>query len=98
MSIEHSPARQRWRHVRAAPPRLALSVNEFCDAHGISRTHLYDMWREGGGPRYMIAGGKRLISAEAALDWRVESERAALTHPHSKRGGRRRPSRQKDVA
>jgi predicted DNA-binding transcriptional regulator AlpA len=80
---KHSPAR--WqRHERPAPSRLALTVDEFCSAHGISRTHLYDLWREGRGPRFMRAGDKRrLISVEAAADWRL-----AIEHQPSKRGGK----------
>jgi predicted DNA-binding transcriptional regulator AlpA len=74
----------RQRRERPAVSRLALTVDEFCNAHGISRTHLYDMWREGTGPRYMRAGDKRrLISIEAAHDWRLAGE-----HKPSKRGGK----------
>lgn len=73
MSLEHSPNRQR----RNTTPRLAFSINEFCAAHGISRTHLYDLWREGTGPRYMLTGTKRLISTEAAAEWRAQGEQAA---------------------
>jgi hypothetical protein len=89
MSLEHSPARRRRRN-RGTTPRLAFSVDEFCDAHSVSRTHLYEMWREGAGPRYMLAGSKRLITMEAAADWRAEGERAAPAHDRGKRGGKRR--------
>jgi hypothetical protein len=67
MSLEHSPARQ---------GRAAFTINEFCETHRISRSMLYLMWGEGTGPRFMRAGRKRLISMEAARDWRREREAA----------------------
>jgi hypothetical protein len=64
------------------PTQLAAySIDEFCAAHGpISRGTLYNMWRVGTGPRFMIVGGgngKRIISTEAAAEWRREREAAA---------------------
>jgi hypothetical protein len=38
---------------------------------------LYIMWRQGAGPRYMNVGRKKLITVEAAADWRAEGERKA---------------------
>jgi hypothetical protein len=69
------------------PPKIATqlvaySVDEFCAAHGpISRGTLYNMWRDGIGPRFMIVGsgkGRRIISIEAAAEWRREREAAAM--------------------
>jgi hypothetical protein len=54
--------------------RIAFTIDEFCAAHRISRTHLYDLWHEGAGPRYMLAGSKKLITVEAAAEWRAEGE------------------------
>ena len=83
ISLKHS---RRQRRERPAVSRLAFTVNEFCAAHGISRTHLYDMWREGHGPRFMRAGDKRrLISVEAARDWRLAAEREAATERRPRR-------------
>ena len=62
MSLEH------------APSRAAYSVNEFCKAHRISRALLYQMLKEGTGPRTMKVRGRRLISAEAAEQWRRDRE------------------------
>ena len=45
MSLEHSPARPGDRDV--------YTVNEFCDAHRISRATFYELLREGRGPRLM---------------------------------------------
>jgi hypothetical protein len=57
--------------------RDAYGVDEFCKRHGISRAYLYLLWRRGAGPRYMQVGARRLISKEAAADWRRSTERQA---------------------
>jgi hypothetical protein len=69
VSLEHSPARQNG--------RAAYTIFEFCDAHRISRSKLYQLWREGCGPRAMRIGSKVLITCEAAADWRRERETTA---------------------
>jgi hypothetical protein len=55
----------------------AFTVDEFCDAHRISRTRLYAFWKEGRGPRYLVNGTRRLITAQAAADWTAEREAEA---------------------
>lgn len=55
-------------------PRKAYSILEFCEAHGISRAQFYVLLKAGQGPRVMRVGGRRLISEEAAADWRKERE------------------------
>lgn len=50
------------------------SIVEFCEAHNIGRTHLYMLWKAGQGPRYMHVGSRKMISAEAATDWRKSVE------------------------
>jgi predicted DNA-binding transcriptional regulator AlpA len=59
--------------------RLASSVEDFCRDHGISRTHLYQLWKDGKGPRRMALGRRTLVSQEAAAEWRarMEAETAA---------------------
>jgi hypothetical protein len=57
--------------------RDAYGVEEFCKRHGISRAYLYLLWRRGEGPRFMQVGARRLISKEAAADWRKASEKVA---------------------
>lgn len=47
MSLEHSPVRQRRHRGREPIPRIALSINEFSVATGISRPTLYRMMRSG---------------------------------------------------
>ena len=72
MSLEHSPARQKV-------TRAAFTIDEFCEAHRISRGALYGMWRAGTGPKFMLVGeadGKRIITNEAAAEWRRERQAA----------------------
>jgi hypothetical protein len=56
--------------------RDAYGVEEFCKRHGISRAYLYLLWRRQEGPRFMQVGARRLISKEAAADWRRAAETA----------------------
>jgi hypothetical protein len=63
MSLEHSPARE--------GARCAFTVAEFCDAHRISRSMLYELWNAGRGPRVIKIGVKNIITAEAAAEWRA---------------------------
>jgi hypothetical protein len=60
-----------------AQDRAAFTITEFCEAHRISRSKLYQLWAAGIGPRFMKIGAKVLISVEAAADWRREREQAA---------------------
>ncbi len=58
-------------------PTHTYSVDDFCKAHGICRATLYNLWKSGKGPRVMRVGRRRLISDEAAADWRREMEAEA---------------------
>lgn len=53
-----------------------FTVAEFCAVHRISRTRLYQEWKNGTGPRFFNVGAKILIRDEAAADWRREREAA----------------------
>jgi predicted DNA-binding transcriptional regulator AlpA len=78
MSLEHAPKRDRTN--RLAIPHAdyeALSVVEFCEIHGVSRSLLYKLWAAGQGPKFFKAGARRLISKEAAAAWRREREAAS---------------------
>jgi hypothetical protein len=57
----------------------SFTITEFCEAERLSRSKLYLLWGEGKGPRTFTIGTKRLISAEARLEWRRarEAETAA---------------------
>ena len=50
--------------------KLAMTVDEFCQSHGISRATFYNLLREGNGPAVMRLGSRTLIGVEAAADWR----------------------------
>lgn len=55
--------------------RLALSIREFCEAHGISEGFFYKLKKQGEGPREMKIGARTLITFEAAAKWRRARER-----------------------
>jgi transposase-like protein len=73
------PRNRLARRIAAATGADAFSVDELCERHGICRSLLYALWREGKGPARMKVGGRTLISVEAAARWRqqVEAETAA---------------------
>jgi hypothetical protein len=50
------------------PP--AYTIPEFCTTHKVSRSMLYKMWANGSGPRAKSVGVKKIITAEAAAEWR----------------------------
>ncbi len=51
------------------------TVAQFCKSHNISRSMFYKQLNLGKGPRLMAVGRRRLISNEAAADWRQRMER-----------------------
>ena len=59
---------------RPPTPRLALSILEFCEAHGISEAFYYKLKRQGKGPREMKVGARTLITFESAAEWRRARE------------------------
>lgn len=61
---------------RAVTPE-AYSVGNFCAAYTLSRSALYDLWKEGKGPRSFTVGRRRLISRDAARGWLKGLEGAA---------------------
>ena len=70
-------SRTQFAAVGPPSPRLALSILEFCDAHGISEGFYYKLKKQGQGPREMRLGTRTLITFESAADWRRERERAS---------------------
>jgi hypothetical protein len=56
--------------VSPPTPRLALSIPEFCQAHGF----FYKLKKQGEGPRKMKVGARTLISFETAAEWRRARE------------------------
>ena len=51
------------------PPKLAYTVNEFCEASGLGRALLYRLWKEGKGPKRRRAGSKVLVDHEDGKAW-----------------------------
>lgn len=62
---------------RAEGDRDAHSVDEFCERNNISRSTYYDLRRQGLGPKEMKVGKRRIISVEAAAEWRRAMEARA---------------------
>jgi hypothetical protein len=59
------------------PPTHAFSIQEFCDAHRISRSQYFELKKQGLTPVEMKVGHRRLISFESAATWRAQREAAA---------------------
>jgi predicted DNA-binding transcriptional regulator AlpA len=54
-----------------------LTVDEFCERNGISRSTLYKEWRTGGGPKRVKTGKTTRITRRAERLWRREREAAS---------------------
>lgn len=61
-----------------AIPAGVFDVQEFLAFAHISRATLYDLWKEGRGPRQIKIGRRTLISHEAAADWVRQMESGNL--------------------
>lgn len=59
----------------------AFTISQFADAHHVSRTHVYELIKQGKGPRLMKLGRRTLISLEAAADWRRRMEAETAVAP-----------------
>jgi predicted DNA-binding transcriptional regulator AlpA len=70
--------------------RSMLSVPEFLDEHGISRSLFYRLVKEGRGPRLTKVASRTLISADAAAEWRARMERETEQAARSKTTEHRR--------
>jgi excisionase family DNA binding protein len=51
-----------------SPEKLAYTVNEFCKAFGVSRTHFYEQTKSGL-LKVRKAGRRTLVRAEDAKEW-----------------------------
>ncbi len=58
--------------------KQTYSIQQFCEAHNISRAKFYLLLNEGKGPRLMRVGKRRLVSVESAADWRKMMEAVVL--------------------
>jgi predicted DNA-binding transcriptional regulator AlpA len=63
----------------------ATSIQNFCADHGISRAHFYNLVKRGKAPKTLLAGRRRLVSHEAAAEWRRSMEDPTSAQP-TKRG------------
>jgi hypothetical protein len=57
------------------PP--TYDVEEFCRAHNISVSFFFKLQARNEGPRTMLVGTRRIVTGEAARDWRIAREAAA---------------------
>ena len=60
----------------APAPRLAMTIEEFCESFRISEGFYYKLKKQGLGPREMKVGTRTLISVESAIEWGREHEMA----------------------
>jgi len=60
------------RGVSTAQQLLAFSIAQFCVLHGISRSFYYVLEQTGRAPKTLNLGRRRLITVEAAQQWREE--------------------------
>ena len=51
-----------------------MTVEIFCKRHCMGKSKFYALLKNGDGPRTLRVGGQRLISAEAAREWRMKLE------------------------
>lgn len=51
-----------------------FSIAEFCEVHGFTRPLYYELKKQGRGPREMAVGRRRMITQEAAAEWRRRME------------------------
>jgi len=56
----------------------AFDIRNFCDYHMISRSHFYNLLKKNLAPRMMHVGKRKLISEEAAAEWRRAMENHSI--------------------
>ena len=56
--------------------KLMMSIDEFAERHDLGVSTVYKLIAAGKGPRTAKVGDRRLISAEAAAEWRHRMEQA----------------------
>jgi predicted DNA-binding transcriptional regulator AlpA len=77
--MARKPKRRTARDEPVAPtPQLALTILQFCSAHGISEGFFYKLKKQKKGPREMKLGARTLITLEAAAAWRAKREAASV--------------------
>jgi predicted DNA-binding transcriptional regulator AlpA len=66
----------------------AVSIDAFCKAHSISRATFYNLMKRGKAPKTLVVGRRRLVSDEAAVEWRRSMEQFAEAQPNWGGAGR----------
>jgi predicted DNA-binding transcriptional regulator AlpA len=54
--------------------RSLISIPDFATEHGISRSLVYKLIKEGRGPKIVKINSRSLISIEAGIEWRARME------------------------
>lgn len=65
----------------------AYTIEGFCEAHQLSRSFLYNLWKRDEGPRFYKVGTRRYISFQAATEWREAREHVSRIQEPSKSKG-----------
>ena len=76
-----------WRTAPMAAA-AAFTIEEFCAAHRLSPSTYFKIKADGLGPREMLVGSRRMISAEAARRW-VRQREAAARRPEREAAAKR---------
>ena len=74
--------------LERAIPRRALTITEFCFAHGFSRATYYNLKACGEGPAEMRVLGKVLITEAAAAKWRKQTAARSNTKQNGRRASK----------
>lgn len=61
-----------------------FTVRDFAKRNSLSVSFLYYLWRQGEGPRCIVVGDRRLITVEAAREWRAGLDQAAAARAVAK--------------
>ena len=56
----------------------AFDIRDFCDYHKISKSHFYNLIKQNLAPKMMSVGKRKLISEEAAAEWRRAMEKNSI--------------------
>jgi predicted DNA-binding transcriptional regulator AlpA len=76
--VSRQPTSSARNNKQTAPlQRLAMSIPQFAEAHGISEGFYYKLKRQGRAPRELKLGSRTLITFESAAQWRAEREAAS---------------------
>lgn len=59
---------------------LVVTIDEAAEMAGISRAHLYELIREGRGPRTILLGRRRVLRREAVAQWLADCESGVTPH------------------